>query len=198
MGQLSSSSDVDWAKYDEQPAIRSLRHMSFRCFDAEETREFYEDFLGMEFVAALPIEVEVDGKPAEGLQIYFRMADGDFITFYDIPDGVNPEMFTLDPMELHLGMKVPSEAAMMNWMERVKERGLMFLGPMDHDMVRSIYFQDPNGLWLEATYQVDDHEGIMHREMDAAKDLLADWTVKSAPNKEKFRKAVQYKLENAG
>lgn len=191
MGQVASSSDVDWSKYEERPAIRSLRHMSFRCFDAEETREFYEDFLGLEFAAALPEEVEVNGKPTEALHIFFRMADGDFIAFYDIPEGVNPEMFTLDPMELHLGMKVPSEEAMMTWAERLKERGLQYLGPMDHDMVQSIYFQDPNGLWLEITYQVPEHEEIMHREMSESKKLLADWTVKSAPKKEKFRKVLQ-------
>lgn len=188
MGQLSSSSDVDWNKYKQRPSIRSLRHMSFRCFDAEETRQFYEDFLGLEFSAALPVEFEVDGETVEGLHILFRMADGDFIAFYDIPADVSPEIFTLDPMELHLGMKVESEAAMMNWLERIKDKGLEFLGPMDHDMVQSIYFQDPNGIWLEITYQVPDHENIMHREMDAAKDILADWTVKSAPNKAPYRK----------
>lgn len=189
MGHVTTSSDVDWGKYDATPAIRSAEHMSFRCFDAEETREFYEDFLGMEFVAALPVEVEVDGKKTDALHIYFRMADGDFIAFYDMPDTVRPEMFTFDPMELHLGMKVPDEAAMMEWKARLDARGVRpVLGPMDHEMVQSIYFMDPNGLWLEITYQVEDHEGIMHREMDAAKGILADWTVKSLPNKLKYRK----------
>lgn len=196
MGQLGSSSDVDWGKYDEKPAIRSLRHMSFRCFDAEETREFYEDFLGMELAAALPVEVEVDGKTCEALHLLFRMADGDFIGFYDIPDDIRPELFTFHPMELHLGMKVPSEAAMMDWKRRVEERGLPILGPMDHDMVQSIYFQDPNGLWLEATYQVDEHEQIMHREMSEADEILEKWTVESAPKKAPFRDFIEYKMKD--
>lgn len=187
MGQIASSSDVDWGKYDAKPEIRSLRHMSFRCFDAEETREFYEDFLGLEFSAALPVEVEVNGKPVDAMNIYFRMADGDFIAFYDIPEDVSPQMFKLDPMELHLGMKVSSEAAMMTWADKLKARGVPYMGPMDHDMVQSIYFQDPNGLWLEITYQVPNHEEIMHREMSEAKEIIADWTIKSAPNKEKYR-----------
>lgn len=188
MGQLTSSSNVDWANYAERPTIRSLRHMSFRCFDAEETREFYEDFLGLEFAAALPVEVEVEGKPVEALQILFRMKDGDFVAFYDIPDDIKPDMFTsLSPMDLHLGMKVSSEDEMMTWAERVKERGLEYLGPMDHDFVQSIYFNDPNGLWLEVTYEVPDHEKMLGNEMSGAKESLATWTVKSAPKKEKFR-----------
>ena len=189
MGHLSSSSDVDWSKYDETPAIRSLTNMSFRCFDAEETRAFYEDFLGLELAAAIPTEVESDGKKAEALQVYFRMADGDFLTFYDMPDSVSPEMYTFDPMTLHIGMKVPNEAAMMAWAERLKESDIPYLGPMDHDMVRSIYFQDPNGLWLEATYQVDEHEAIMQREMDDSEDILKDWNAQTAPKKEAFCKS---------
>lgn len=187
MGQLSNSSDVDWAKYDSTPAIRSIRHLSFRCVDAEETREFYEDFLGLELTAAIPGEMEVNGEKVEALHLHFRMADGDFIAFYDTTADMDPNMYELDPMELHLGMKVPSEKDMMTWSERLKERGVPFIGPMDHDMVQSIYFQDPNKLWLEVTYQVPNHEEIMHREMSTAKELIEDWTVKSRPNKIKFR-----------
>lgn len=192
MGHLANSSDVDWTKFEKTPEIRSIEHLSFRCFDAEETREFYEDFIGLEFSAAIPKQVEIDGVEHDALHLYFRMADGDFISFYDMPDTVRPEMFTWDPMTLHIGMKVPDEASMMDWKQRLEERGVApVLGPMDHDMVQSIYFQDPNGLWLEFTYQVPDHEGIMHREMNEAEGLLAKWSEESLANKAKFRKPVR-------
>ena len=165
--------------------------MSFRCFDAEETRAFYEDFLGLELAAALPIEVDVDGKPAEGMQLLFRMSDGDFIGFYDIPDAIDPDapdkFLHLNPMELHMGMKVSSEAEMQKWAQRCTDHGIPYLGPMDHEMVWSIYFRDPNGLWLEVTYEVEDHEAIMSREMSGAKERLDEWTVESAPKKAKYR-----------
>ena len=201
MGINTSSSRVDWNNgYDDRPAIRSLRHMSFRCFDAEETRAFFEDFLGLELAAALPFETEVDGKTVDGIQILFRMSDGDFIGFYDIPDAINadaPDIFMhLDPMELHLGMKVSSEAEMLKWAERCKERGLDYLGPMDHEMVWSIYFRDPNGLWIEITYEVDAHEEIMTGAMSGAKDLLATWTIESSPKKKKFREIQSWPTQN--
>lgn len=190
MGMTGKSSDVNWANYSETPAICSLRHMSFRCFDAEETRAFYEDFLGLEFTAAVPTQIEIDGKTVDALHVFFRMADGDFMAFYDVPDDLQPDMFrSLSPMDLHMGMKVGSEAEMMTWLDKIKERGYDYLGPLDHGFVRSIYFNDPNGLWLEVTYQVDQHEEILGAEMSNANEQLREWTIKSAPAKEKFRKA---------
>ena len=35
--------------------IKGLHHAAYRCRDSEETRKFYEDFLGLPFVAALEI-----------------------------------------------------------------------------------------------------------------------------------------------
>ena len=42
--------------------IKGLHHNAYRCRDSEETRRFYEDFLG------LPL--------AGSLETYFRSADG--------------------------------------------------------------------------------------------------------------------------
>ena len=35
--------------------IKGLHHNAYRCRDSEETREFYEDFLGLELAGALEI-----------------------------------------------------------------------------------------------------------------------------------------------
>ncbi len=196
MGTLKNSSRVDWSDYPERPGIRALKYMGFRCFDAEETRAFYEDFLGLEFSAALPFPTTLNGEEVEGLQLLFRMADGDYLSFFDVPgriDRENPDQFMpLGPMELHIGMKVSSEADMLNWQERLLGRDAMVLGPMDHDMVQSIYFRDPNGLWLEVTYEVDDHEEIMARERKDSTPRLEEWTKISAVRKEQFRNTRHY------
>ena len=36
--------------------IKGLHHNAYRCRDFEETRGFYEDFLGLRFVSAFPID----------------------------------------------------------------------------------------------------------------------------------------------
>jgi catechol 2,3-dioxygenase-like lactoylglutathione lyase family enzyme len=35
--------------------IKGLHHNAYRCRDSEETRGFYEDFLGLRFVSAFAI-----------------------------------------------------------------------------------------------------------------------------------------------
>lgn len=164
--------------------IRSLHHLSLRCSDPEETRRFYEDVLGLEFSAALPSNVDENGRPVEALQLLFRMANGDFITFYYVPSDPRPEMYKpLGGQELHLGMKLSSEQDWVRWQERLKQAGVEFMGPLDHDFVRSIYFGDPNGVTLELTYEVDRHEEILAGEKATARDALSTWTARTASKK---------------
>jgi len=174
-----------------KPDIRALHHMSFRCFDAEETRKFYEDFLGLEFCAALPTTVDLAGKQIEALQILFRLSNGNFFSFYDVPDDVRPDMYEgVGPFDSHFAMKVSSEAEWEIWTARLKKAGIEYIGPMDHDFVRSVYFPDPNGVWLEITYQVPAHEQILAREKSHAAEAMHGWTISTAERKAKFRKPV--------
>lgn len=166
------------------PEIRSLHHVSLRCFDPEATRHFYEDLLGLEFSAAIPSDVDENDRPVESLQLLFRMVNGDFITFYHVPGDPRPELYRpLGGQELHLGMKVPSEEDWVRGQERLKEAGVEFMGPLDHDFVQSIYFPDPNGIMLEFTYEVDRHEEIMADEEAKAREALSVWTERTAPKK---------------
>jgi catechol 2,3-dioxygenase-like lactoylglutathione lyase family enzyme len=50
--------------------IKGLHHNVYRCRDSEETRVFYEDFLGLRFVSAF----EIDG--GRGLHTFFEIRDG--------------------------------------------------------------------------------------------------------------------------
>ena len=50
--------------------IKGLHHNAYHCRDAEETRGFHEDFLGLRFVSALPI----DGRRA--LHRFFGASTG--------------------------------------------------------------------------------------------------------------------------
>ena len=44
-------------------SIKGLHHAAYRCRDSEETRAFYEDFLGLPLVDALRIDVRVSRAP---------------------------------------------------------------------------------------------------------------------------------------
>ena len=164
--------------------VTSHHHLSFRCRDAEETRQYYEDFLGLEFTAAIPTTMEIDGRQVQALNMMFRMQGGDFITFYDVRDGGEFDLPDLGPLDRHLAFKVPSKEAWDVWVQRLTDAGVKFEGPLDHDFVRSVYWPDPNGVWLEFAYEVQEHEDIIAAlELEARKGM-ADWTVMTSDIKQ--------------
>ena len=66
--------------------LKGIHHSAFRCRDAEETRAFYEDVLGLPVAAALAFEEEPgSGKAHPYVHIFFRMPDGNYIAFFDAP-----------------------------------------------------------------------------------------------------------------
>lgn len=171
----------DW----KQSPVASHHHITFRCKDPEETRAYYEDFLGLEFCAATPITVEVDGKPTEALRMMFRMSNGDFINFEHIPDRNGP--FELGPLDMHFALKVASEEEWKVCVGRLDKEKIHYEGPLDHDFVRSVYFQDPNGIWLEYTYIAPDHDEQMVDLESHARPHMAGWTTQTADTKNKAR-----------
>ena len=56
-----------------------------RCRDSEETREFYEDFLGLPLVHATKIVETKTGNATNTLHIFFRMHDGSYLAFFESP-----------------------------------------------------------------------------------------------------------------
>ena len=69
--------------------IRGLHHFAWRCRDCEETRHFYEDLLGLPLVHVIRADiVPSTGEYCPYVHIFFRMADGSYIAFFDLGDDV--------------------------------------------------------------------------------------------------------------
>src|SRR5579862_5116509 len=60
--------------------IKGLHHNAYRCRDSEETRQWYEEFLGLPLVSAF----EIAGGKA--LHSFFQMADGSCLAFFEAPE----------------------------------------------------------------------------------------------------------------
>ncbi|MBT3332773.1 MAG: VOC family protein [Rhodospirillaceae bacterium] len=168
------------------PKVLGIHHSAYLCRDAKETRDFYCDVLGMRMRAALAIEkrpgTDVDLRY---MHLFFEMADGNFIAFFDLPDTVKPDYFyQKDSMqEYHFAFEVEDRAALDQFKAQLEARGLPVRGPIDHGFVTSIYFHDPNGLQLEFTIREDRHEEILAEEEANSEDILARWTADTAAMK---------------
>lgn len=134
-------------------AINSLNHAAYRCRDAEETRHFYEDILGLPLTHVVRGDVVSTGEKGSFAHLFFEMTNGGCIAFFDLGDNVAAEPSPNTPGWVnHIALNVDSEAKVDEAKKRLEAAGVEVLGPKLHDgQFRSIYFFDPNGIRLELT-----------------------------------------------
>ena len=90
--------------------ISGLHHNSYRCRDSEDTRKFYEDFLGLELASVLEISETKTGREASALHTFYRMDDGSFLAFFEVPD--TPFDFKKQSdYDLHIALEVGASLA---------------------------------------------------------------------------------------
>jgi catechol 2,3-dioxygenase-like lactoylglutathione lyase family enzyme len=165
--------------------LKGIHHSAFRCRDAEETRRFYEDVLGLPMAAALAFAEEPGtGKPHPYVHIFFRLPDGNFIAFFDAPDSATPAHFRPGHgFDRHIAFEAGSLERLGAWKARLDAAGVPCFGPIDHHFVQSLYMWDPNGLQVEITARAADHDPILEAEAASARDILAEWTARTAAAK---------------
>jgi len=153
--------------------IQKLHHSAFRCRDSEETRVFYEDFLGLPFVNALEIGKTATGRAVEALHTFFEMADGSYLAFFEVPNSPF-EFKAQNDFDLHIALEV-DHATLESMMAKARSEGRDVRGPTDHGMVRSIYFRDPSGYVVELAEKLKNHDEMMNPEKTNPRAVLTRW-----------------------
>lgn len=153
--------------------IKGLHHNAYRCRDSEETRRFYEDFLGLPLTHSLAIGETKTGRKAHVLHTFFRMDDGSFLAFFEAPE--EPFAFKRQAdFDLHIALEV-TPADLKRMFEKGKAAGMDVRGISDHHFVDSVYFRDPNGYVIELTAKRPDHEAAMDPRTNGARAVLDAW-----------------------
>ncbi|MEX2454455.1 MAG: VOC family protein [Rhodospirillaceae bacterium] len=157
--------------------INGLHHYAYRCRNAEETRSFYEDLLGL----PLAHVIRADTVPSTGaddpyVHLFFEFGDGSYIAFFDLGDerSCTPDPDTPSWVN-HFAMQVGSLPELEGWKTRLEAAGIEVVGITDHGFVRSVYFFDPNGIRLEITCETADAAARREFREDAHAALRA-WT----------------------
>jgi catechol 2,3-dioxygenase-like lactoylglutathione lyase family enzyme len=161
--------------------IQQLHHYAYRCRDAEETRHFYEDILGLPLYHIIQSDVVPStGEFCPYTHLFFRLQDGSFIAFFDLGDdeGALPSPNTPNWVN-HIAFRVNNVAELDVMKERLQAHGVEVLGITDHHIFKSIYFFDPNGVRLELSAQLAD-EFQMLQESKTAHARLDEWTARKA------------------
>jgi catechol 2,3-dioxygenase-like lactoylglutathione lyase family enzyme len=144
--------------HDEGPRWRGINHLALVTNDMDATVRFYHGVLGARLVGTI-------GAPgfrhyffefgAQNTVAFFEYADLEVEAFAK-PAGVpDPRAAQFD----HLSFNLPDEEALLALRDRLKAAGCGITDVVDHGFIRSVYFTDPNGIALEASWWVLDATG---------------------------------------
>jgi catechol 2,3-dioxygenase-like lactoylglutathione lyase family enzyme len=149
----------------DAPRWRGINHLALVTPDMDATVRFYAGVLGMRLVATT--------MAGPMRHYFFEMAGGNTIAFFEVKDmetfakpagGPSDRAIQLD----HISFDVPDEHALEMLRKRLLSAGSEVTTVVDHGFIHSVYFTDPNGIALEASWWVVDATGRPADYTDAA------------------------------
>ena len=152
--------------------IKGLHHNAYRCRDSEETRRFYEDFLGLPLMHAFEINITKSNRPSKVLHSFFQMDDGSFLAFFEEP-GEPFDFKDQRDFDLHIALEVDYDH-LLHMKVQGETQGVPTRGISDHGFIHSIYFRDPNGYVIELTAKTSTHNESTF-DAETAHAALAQW-----------------------
>ena len=153
--------------------IKGLHHNAYRCRDSEETRRFYEGFLGLRLAGALRIKESMTGRRTDVLHTFYELGDGSYLAFFEAPD--RPFDFKdQHDYDLHIALEVDA-STLQRMFEKGKAEGREVRGISDHRFIHSIYFRDPNGYVIELAAKLPNHDSAMDPARNSARAILDAW-----------------------
>ncbi len=163
--------------------IKQIHHVAYRCKDAKETVEFYQDVLNMDFLVAIAEDqVPSTKEPDPYMHVFLDAGNGNILAFFELP--TQPEMGK-DPNTpawcQHIAFEVADRDALLEAKAELEAKGIDVVGVTNHEIIHSIYFFDPNGHRLELTYR-DGTDDQLKKLKEVAPLMLEEWSVtKRAP-----------------
>jgi len=143
---------------DDHVRWRGVNHLALVTPDMDATVRFYTGVLD----ARLVITIATDSFR----HYFFEIDTGNTLAFFEYrnepvdtfakPAGVPfPQASQFD----HLALALADEDALLRLRNRLKEHDCEVTDVVDHGMLRSIYFTDPSGIALEASWWTSDPTG---------------------------------------
>ncbi len=172
---MSATAPAEATTPPKPKLLRGMHHTGYVTHDSQATVDFYTQVIGMEFVCAVTDDtVPSTGDPFPYMHLFFMMADGSTLAFFE-SIGLPPPAKSTHPgydVFTHLALNAETREEVDAWAAHLRSKGVNFVGPVDHGIIYSLYFYDPNGVRLEITATTDD--SWVHHHDQAMADL-AGW-----------------------
>ncbi|MEO6570012.1 MAG: VOC family protein [Ilumatobacteraceae bacterium] len=134
---------------------QGLNHLALITNDMDATVRFWHGVIGAPLIATI--------GTGTFRHYFFRFGHQSSVAFFEYrgehADQISKPAGVFDARAGHfdhLSMDLPDEAALLGLRERLAGAGSEVTDVVDHGLMRSIYFTDPNGIALEASWWADD------------------------------------------
>ncbi|OUS29852.1 glyoxalase ['Osedax' symbiont bacterium Rs2_46_30_T18] len=168
--------------------IKQMHHVAYRCKDAKQTVQWYQEHLNMELLVAISEnQVPSTKEPDPYMHVFLDAGMGNILAFFELP--TKPEMgrdLNTPEWVQHIAFEVENRDALVAAKAELQAKGVDVLGITSHGIIYSIYFFDPNGHRLELTYRCGTDEQ-MAKLKAVAPAMVEEWSVtKRAPEHAKW------------
>jgi catechol 2,3-dioxygenase-like lactoylglutathione lyase family enzyme len=149
---MSSSAD----QLPEAPRWNGVNHLALVTPDMDATVRFYVGVLGMRLVATT--------MAGPMRHYFFEIGPRNTVAFFEVKGAETFAKGAGAPSDRaiqldHISFDVPDEHALETLRKRLLAAGSEVTEVVDHGFIRSVYFTDPNGIALEASWWVVDATG---------------------------------------
>ena len=149
---------------DANPRLKGVHHTARPTWKLRETIEFYRDRLGLPLVHCVSAKGWGPSDHPDFLHFFFDAGNGALIAFFYYLGTTQPAHLVhhaaYDSDATHTAWKVDSREELMAWRRRLEDQGVEIMFQIEHEVVESIYFRDPNGYFVEIGTYVRDLEPL--------------------------------------
>ncbi|RJF95482.1 VOC family protein [Noviherbaspirillum saxi] len=167
------------------PVLSGVHHTARPTWKLGETVNFYRDLLGLPLIHAISAKGWGPDDHADFLHFFFDSGLGSTIAFFYYIGTERPDWLAMrehyQQRATHTAWRVETREELLTWRERVEKVGIPFRYQIQHEVIESIYFNDPNGYPIEITWQM--------RPFNAADNNDAALTLQAAMELEKAKGA---------
>jgi catechol 2,3-dioxygenase-like lactoylglutathione lyase family enzyme len=159
--------------------LSGVDHLAMVTWSPAATRDFYTEVLDMPLVHAITATGWLNDDFPDFVHFFFAMGNASFLAFFyffGLPEEEPPG--DLMHRARHLAFHVDTEAELLTWREKIKSHGVRVTSPLQHELLESIYFDDPNGIQLEITRPLRPFGEIDARDAELTLQALADVAAK--------------------
>ena len=125
--------------------IKKIHHVAYRCRNARETVEFYQDMLGMDFTLVFAENNVPSTKELNPyMHVFLDAGMGNVLAFFELPDSPEMGRDTNTPEWVqHIAFEVADMETLLEAKAKVEAAGLDVLGPIDHSFSNRSTFLIP-------------------------------------------------------